>query len=174
MTAITPWHVMLGYIHLQSALAHDCAICLLMIIVMIHVEDVFIRQPIYTMTCAVLHACGCYLQFNRDASRIAFLHNASNCSADTTSLQAQDTASSSVHNSVSLVTMDVTGKGLWVLPFKDVVYYEYGRGGKLIVSTQHGLFEADALGHSIQELKPPTIGQMLQSLCKGQRAHMWL
>ncbi|DBA87852.1 TPA: hypothetical protein ACH3X1_004849 [Trebouxia sp. C0004] len=96
-------------------------------------------------------------QFNRDASRLAFLHNASNCSTDTTSLQAQDTFSSSVHNSVSLVTMDVTGKGVWVLPLKDVVHYEYGRGGKLIVSTQHGLFEADALGHSIQELMPPTI-----------------
>ena len=30
------------------------------------------------------------------------------------------------------------------------------------MSTQHGLFEADAVGHSIQELKPPIIGQMLQ------------
>ncbi|DBA83403.1 TPA: hypothetical protein ACH3X2_006540 [Trebouxia sp. C0005] len=96
-------------------------------------------------------------QFNRDGSRIAFLHNASNCSAETTSLQAQDTTSSSIHNSVSLVTTDLTGQGLWVLPLKDVVHYEYGRGGKLIVSTQHGLFEADAMGHSIQELKPPTI-----------------
>lgn len=134
-----------------------------MIILMVHVEDVFNELAIYTMTCTVLHACGCYLQFNRDASRIAFLHNASNCSTDTTSLQAQNTASSSDLISVSLVTMDVTGKGLWVLPLKDVVHYEYGRGGKLIVSTQHGLFEADALGHSIQELKPPTTGQMLQS-----------
>ncbi len=133
-----------------------------MVILMINLEDVFNGRPICTMTCTVLHACGCHVQFNRDASRIAFLHNASNCSADTTSLQAQDTTSSSIHTSVSLVTTDVTGQGLWVLPLKDVVHYEYGRGGKLIVSMQHGLFEADAVGHSIQELKPPTIGQMLQ------------
>lgn len=133
-----------------------------MVIVMIQLEDIFNGRPICGMTGIVLHARGCHVQFNRDASCIAFLHNASNCSTETTSLQAQHTTSSSIRNSVSLVTTDATGQGLWVLPLKDVVYYEFGRGGKLIVSTQHGLFEADAVGHSIQELKPPTTGQMLQ------------
>ncbi len=52
-----------------------------MVILMINLEDVFNGRPICTMTCTVLHACGCHVQFNRDASRIAFLHNASNCSA---------------------------------------------------------------------------------------------
>lgn len=66
---------------------------------------------------------------------------------------------SPAHTSIHAVTVDITGQDTWVLPISDVLHYDYGRRGHLIVSSQHGLFEANAVKHTVQELKPPTTGQ---------------
>lgn len=96
------------------------------------------------------------MQFNQHATLLAFLDHMTNCSSDTANLH-----DSGFHSRVRLVTTDTAGQNIWVLPLEKVLHYDYGRRGSLLVSTQHGLFEANALTRSMKELKPPTTGQLL-------------
>ena len=99
------------------------------------------------------------VQFNRDASSIAFLHHSSNCSSEHDDSQDQSSQSrGAAPDSVRLVTTNKDGQDLWVLPLDGILHYEYGRKGNMIVSTQHGLFEANTLKHTVEELKPPNTG----------------
>lgn len=57
--------------------------------------------------------------------------------------------------------MDTSGANVWMLPLTDVQHFDYGRKGKLLVSTQHGLYEADSRRRTVDKLKKPTSGKCM-------------
>lgn len=63
--------------------------------------------------------------------------------------------------------MDITGATVWMLPLTDVQHFDYGRKGKLLISTQHGLYEADSRLRRIHELKKPTSGKCMHLVLKA-------
>ncbi|KAL3145810.1 hypothetical protein ABBQ38_015186 [Trebouxia sp. C0009 RCD-2024] len=110
-------------------------------------------------------------RFNRDASSIAVLFHTDNCIPDSSTNPTPDHLGSSEStggsaannqqsktNTASLVTMDTSGANVWMLPLTDVQHFDYGRKGKLLVSTQHGLYEADSRRRTVDKLKKPTSG----------------
>ena len=60
----------------------------------------------------------------------------------------------------SLVTIDITAVNQWVLPLKNIQHFDYGSKGKLIVSTEDGLYEANCLRQTIANLKPQGTGRV--------------
>lgn len=58
------------------------------------------------------------------------------------------------------MTIDITAMSQWVLPLTNVQHFDYGSKGKLIVSTQDGLYEADSSGQTIANLKPQATGRL--------------
>ena len=56
--------------------------------------------------------------------------------------------------------MDVTGANVWMLPLANILHCDYGSKGKLIVSTQYGLFEADSRRRTVEQLQKPTTGRL--------------
>ena len=96
------------------------------------------------------------MDYNQNASLLAFLDPMTNCSSDTASLY-----NSAIPSRMRLVITDAAWQDIWMLPLEKVLHYSYGRRGSLLVSTQPGLFDANALTRSIEELKPPTTGQHL-------------
>lgn len=55
--------------------------------------------------------------------------------------------------------MDFTGANVWMLPLANILHFDYGSKGKLIVSTQHGLYEADSRRRTVDKLTKPTTGR---------------
>ncbi|KAL3156023.1 hypothetical protein ABBQ32_013011 [Trebouxia sp. C0010 RCD-2024] len=116
------------------------------------------------------------LQFNRDASSIAVLFHTDNCIPDPSpdptpdhlGSSSESTGGSAANKQPSKITtasvfaMDITGATVWMLPLTDVQHFDYGRKGKLLISTQHGLYEADSRLRRIHELKKPTSGNYHQ------------
>lgn len=103
------------------------------------------------------------LQFNLDASNIAVLYHMHGCPKNQGSSQSLGSSSSS--SRTSLVTMDITGTNVWVLPLANILHFDYGSQGKLIVSTQHGLYEADTWRHAVDKLQKPTTGRGTIHFC---------
>lgn len=56
--------------------------------------------------------------------------------------------------------MDIIGTNVWMLPLVDLLHFDYGSKGKLIVSTQHGLYEADSRRRTVDKLTKPTTGRV--------------
>lgn len=54
--------------------------------------------------------------------------------------------------------MDITGTNVWMLPLANILHFHYGSRGKLIVSTQRGLYEADTGRRAVDNLQKPTTG----------------
>ena len=69
-------------------------------------------------------------------------------------------------STASLVTMDTLGSNVWMVPLTDVQHYDYGRKGKLLVSTRHGLYEADSRQRTVDKLKKPTSGKRTHLVLK--------
>ena len=56
--------------------------------------------------------------------------------------------------------MDLTGTHVWMLPLTNILHFDYGSRGKLIVSTQRGLYEADSHRRTVVKLTKPTTGRV--------------
>ena len=62
---------------------------------------------------------------------------------------------------VQLVTVNLDGSQIWALPLDEVKSFDFGRWGRLLVSTSQGLYEADVAKQSLQTLTPPATGMPL-------------
>lgn len=98
------------------------------------------------------------MQFNKDASSIAVLYHMNRCPTHQES--SESAGGSSSLSKTTLVTIDLTGANVWMLPLANILHFDYGSKGKLIVSTQHGLFEADSRRHTVDKLTKPTTGRL--------------
>ena len=88
----------------------------------------------------------------------------SGCTSDR---ESSESTNPSYFSKATLVTMDITGADIWVVPLTQIIHFDYGSRGKLIVSTQHGLYEADSRRSSIDKLKKPTTGRVQHLLKKN-------
>lgn len=62
---------------------------------------------------------------------------------------------------VQLVTVNLDGSQIWALPLDEVKSFDFGRWGRLLVSTSQGLYEADVTKQGLQKLTPPATGMPL-------------
>ena len=100
------------------------------------------------------------MQFNTEATSIAFLHHHTNCSGRQAAASVT-TASDAGAAVVQLVTVNLDGSQIWALPLDEVKSFDFGRWGRLLVSTSQGLYEADVTKQGLQKLTPPATGMPL-------------
>ena len=107
------------------------------------------------------------MQFNSEATSIAFLHHITNCTQRQSSAAVPSTDTATATG--ELVTVNLDGSQVWALPLDDVKSFDYGRWGRLLVSTSRGLYEAEVPRHSMQKLKPPATGASWLQPCATLR-----